>query len=109
MFSFSEIVKSYIISKKNPGEKLSYFDHYIGGLAAGLGYSIWAGPIENIRIIMQLQKKEKIYKHSIDCGRKVIAQYGMSGFMRGTTASCIAYIPFHGVSLFVPSNQLKKT
>lgn len=105
-FTLNESAKSYLLQGKS---ELSYKDHYIAGLFAGAGFGLFAGPTENIRIIMQLQKENPIYKGTFDCFKQVTKQHGFfRGVCRGTLATLYRDISLHGI-YFSVYNFLKDT
>ncbi|KAL4438789.1 hypothetical protein ABPG74_013462 [Tetrahymena malaccensis] len=62
------------------------------GTLSGIGCSVIVGPMEHIRIKMQLMKN-KMYKNTIDCAIQVFKQYGIKGLYKGEVATIMREIP----------------
>ncbi|KAL4471128.1 hypothetical protein ABPG72_006509 [Tetrahymena utriculariae] len=62
------------------------------GSLSGVGCSIIVGPMEHIRIKMQLMKN-KMYKNTIDCAIQIYKQYGVKGLYKGEVSTILREIP----------------
>ncbi|EHY60585.1 hypothetical protein HRR83_000342 [Exophiala dermatitidis] len=66
--------------------RLSYLDFYLAGGAAGIANSIVSGPVEHIRIRLQMQRRTgsaRLYHGPWDCIRQIYGTAGVKGIFRG--------------------------
>lgn len=80
-FGTFEGIKRYISSKRN-STKLSYQELYLAGAASGVTNSIVAGPVEHIRIRLQLQNQGKSIG-PLKCLREIYKSAGLAGIYKG--------------------------
>ncbi|KAJ1951020.1 Mitochondrial carrier protein ymc2 [Linderina macrospora] len=73
---------------------------YMAGAAAGLANSVVSGPVEHIRVRLQVQSSGAAaeYKGPIDCIKKIYKGFGWSGIYRGHVATLIR--EFHGYGMY---------
>jgi solute carrier family 25 carnitine/acylcarnitine transporter 20/29 len=69
---------------------------FIAGSGSGFINSFISSPIELIKIKLQ-QKDQKLYRGSIDCTRKIIKEFGLSGLCRGLIPTIVRETPSYGV------------
>ncbi|KAG8989199.1 Mitochondrial carrier protein ymc2 [Tulasnella sp. 427] len=66
------------------GKMLSGGQLVAAGVAAGLSNGVVSGPVEHIRIRLQIQGNEnKIYNGPLDAVRKIYRNYGIAGIYKG--------------------------
>mmetsp|Transcript_13738 Transcript_13738/g.11688 ORF Transcript_13738/g.11688 Transcript_13738/m.11688 type:complete len:81 (+) Transcript_13738:7-249(+) len=74
----------------------------ISGAIAGVANCLVTIPAEHSRIRMQIQSQENpVYKGSVDCMRKITAEYGIKGLFKGGVSTifrdAIGYAGFFGM------------
>ncbi len=77
-FAVNEHFKHFF-KTRHASNELGFIDYYLSGGIAGIANSVVSSPMEHIRIRMQIQKDgvEKIYKNSIDCAKKIYRKHGL--------------------------------
>lgn len=70
---------------------------FLAGAFSGLVNSFLSCPIELLKIRLQNQSKEKMYKGNIDLIQKIWKAKGWSGFYRGLGITIIRETPSYGV------------
>jgi len=80
------------------GQKLSNLDFYLAGGAAGIANSIVSGPVEHIRIRLQMQPtgKSRLYSGPWDCVRKISGIAGIKGIFKGQIISILRELQAYG-------------
>ena len=70
------------LKKRNHLNKKELF---FSGACTGIVFSHFLTPVDHIKIKMQVEHKQeiKLYKNSIDCLKKIYAQYGIRGVYKG--------------------------
>ena len=108
VFTMNEMAKKHFRNQSHDpiNYRLTYTEHYLAGLFAGIGFGFFAGPTEHIRIKMQMQKDNPIYSSSIDCAKKIYGRHGIRGIFHGTAATIMRDSPLHAV-YFMVYNYLK--
>ncbi|EPX70656.1 carrier with solute carrier repeats [Schizosaccharomyces octosporus yFS286] len=80
-FATYEYTKRFFSRNGNP---MSVPQFYTAGAISGLANSLLVGPVEHIRIRLQIQTDaNKLYSGPLDCIRKISSQYGIKGIMKG--------------------------
>jgi len=83
-FGVNERTRAFV--KKITGNSKLSISHYFGcGVTAGLTNSIISIPTEHskIRIQIQLKNSPRAYSSSLDCGKKILSEYGVKGLYKG--------------------------
>jgi len=83
-FGVNERTRNFV--KEYTGSSQLKLSHYFAcGVTAGLTNSVISIPTEHSRIRMQIQPKnaQSIYTSSIDCGKKILNEYGWKGLYKG--------------------------
>jgi Mitochondrial carrier protein len=99
IFASFEISKA-LLQRYHIKEDLSLWDMGIAGAMAGLFGTIILTPIELIKCKMQLQKKFRKYKHSIDCFYKLVMKNGVAGIYQGNVINIIREISGNGAQFY---------
>ncbi|KAF2098802.1 MC family mitochondrial carrier protein [Rhizodiscina lignyota] len=73
------------------GYQLSHLELYLAGGAAGVVNSVISGPVEHIRIRLQMQPSgtARLYSGPWDCIRKIVRVSGPQGLFRGQNMSIV--------------------
>ncbi|KAI9663812.1 MAG: hypothetical protein M1821_007302 [Bathelium mastoideum] len=73
--------------------KLPAIGHAIAGVMAGCTVSFIAAPVEHVKARLQVQyqadKSKRLYTGPIDCTKKLLRGYGISGLYRGLGATLL--------------------
>jgi len=82
-------------TKNNPGAKLSPLATLAAGGVAGTCYWLSNYPFDVIKNKMQVSSDTKppLYRGMLECGRKIYAKEGISGFYRGFSVCVIRSLP----------------
>ncbi|ETI21006.1 hypothetical protein G647_07349 [Cladophialophora carrionii CBS 160.54] len=85
-------------SSHSNGRKLSNLDFYLAGGAAGLANSIVSGPVEHIRIRLQMQPAgtRRLYFGPWDCMRKISGAAGIKGVFKGQNIAVLREFQAYG-------------
>ncbi|KAJ9642800.1 hypothetical protein H2204_002448 [Knufia peltigerae] len=78
---------------------LSYLDYYLAGGAAGIANSIVSGPVEHIRIRLQMQQgmgKNRLYNGPWDCMTKIYNTAGSKGIFKGQNIAVLREFQAYG-------------
>lgn len=78
-------------------DKDSDLTNFISGGMGGLMAAPVVTMVEHCRIRMQIQGDDKLYKGSLDAGKKIWGQFGTRGLFKGYVATVIRDVPFFGV------------
>ncbi|PLB50609.1 mitochondrial carrier protein [Aspergillus steynii IBT 23096] len=81
-------------------QPLSTPQTYLAGGLAGLSNSLVSGPMEHIRIRLQMQSsrpEERIYAGTADCVRQILRRGGLSALYRGQTATMLREFHSYGI------------
>ncbi|OMH85730.1 putative mitochondrial carrier [Zancudomyces culisetae] len=88
--------------RKNKPDELSVSQLFIAGATAGVLNSVVSGPVEHIRVRMQVQtaaaEGESKYKGTLDCVRKIYSEHGLKGVYKGQVATM--YREFFGYGVY---------
>jgi solute carrier family 25 carnitine/acylcarnitine transporter 20/29 len=77
------------------------------GATAGLANSVLSGPIEHVRIRLQVQSAgNKIYSGPLDFFRKVYSSYGIGGIYKGQAITLLREIHGYGVIMALTTQDL---
>ena len=95
IFASFEISKA-LLQKLHQKEELSLVDMGVAGGLAGLFGTIILTPIELVKCKMQLQKKFRKYKNSLDCFYKLTMKNGLAGVYQGNVINIIREISGNG-------------
>lgn len=77
----NEIFKT--LMRKEPMQKLSYFDIFLSGVLAGFVGTSISAPVEHGKIRMQMQIHGNEYKGSMDALVKIYQTHGLQGVYKG--------------------------
>lgn len=79
-YAFHEAKRRILLKTGN--SNLTYSQFYASGATAGIVNSVIAGPVEQLRILLQTQKDGR-YKGPIDATKQIHRQFGIKGLFRG--------------------------
>ncbi|EPY51817.1 carrier with solute carrier repeats [Schizosaccharomyces cryophilus OY26] len=95
-FTTFEYAKRFFNRNGNPVPMPQY---YVAGAISGLANSFLVGPVEHIRIRLQIQTgANKLYNGPLDCIKKISSQYGMKGIMKGFNPTAVREA--HGLGVY---------
>ncbi|KAL2314788.1 Mitochondrial carrier domain-containing protein [Schizosaccharomyces pombe] len=81
------------------GTPVTMPQYYVSGAISGLANSFLVGPVEHVRIRLQIQTgKNVLYHGPWDCIKKISSQYGLSGIMKGYNPT--AAREAHGLGMY---------
>ncbi|OCT44678.1 Carrier protein YMC1, mitochondrial [Cladophialophora carrionii] len=85
-------------SSHSNGRKLANLDFYLAGGAAGIANSIVSGPVEHIRIRLQMQPTGtgRLYSGPWDCMRKLSGVAGIRGVFKGQNIAVLREFQAYG-------------
>lgn len=95
IFSANEGVKYHFKKNSNDG-KLKAWHFFIAGGASGLSNSIISAPMEHLRIRMQNDVGNALYKGSIDCFNKIFRSHGLLGLYKGFSVTVVREFFLYG-------------
>jgi solute carrier family 25 carnitine/acylcarnitine transporter 20/29 len=93
-YAFHEAKRRLMVHYNSKDLTLPQF--YVAGSVAGLTNSFVAGPVEQLRILLQTQKTAN-YRGPIDATRQIIAAQGIRGFYRGLNVTFLREAQAYGV------------
>ena len=86
-FAAVEQLKAGFTRRNQPGESLSWTQHFLCGAGAGVANSVVSGPVEHIRSRLQVQAGPKgaaaQYTGTVDAFRKIYQAHGLAGIYKG--------------------------
>ncbi|KAJ9608629.1 hypothetical protein H2200_006400 [Cladophialophora chaetospira] len=93
-----------------PEQRLSNFDHYLAGGAAGVANSIISGPVEHVRIRLQMQPSDtrRLYSGPSDCISKISAKAGIQGLFKGQGVAVLREFQAYGCYFVAFEASMKK-
>ncbi|EXJ55457.1 hypothetical protein A1O7_08384 [Cladophialophora yegresii CBS 114405] len=85
-------------STQSDGRNLPNLDFYLAGGVAGIANSIVSGPVEHIRIRLQMQPTGtgRLYSGPWDCMRKISATAGIRGIFKGQNIAVLREFQAYG-------------
>lgn len=94
-YAFHE-VKRRILSRTKSSQ-LTFPQFYLAGASAGVANSVIAGPVEQLRILLQTQKTGT-YNGPIDASKRIIQSQGLfKGFFRGFSVTVLREAQAYGM------------
>lgn len=99
IFASFELSKRAIQIARGESE-LSLIDYGLAGGASGLVSASIVTPVELIKCKMQMQKKFRKYKTSIDCLLKLVYKNGIRGLYQGNLITTVREISGNGAQFF---------
>ncbi|KAK9460215.1 mitochondrial carrier domain-containing protein [Lipomyces oligophaga] len=89
--------RRFFLSRTNR-DSLSLPQFYLAGAVAGVANSPIAGPVEQLRILLQTQRYDaKLYDGPTDAIRKIYSAQGLPGIFRGQTVTLLREAQAYGL------------
>ncbi|KAG4305782.1 hypothetical protein PORY_000692 [Pneumocystis oryctolagi] len=94
----------------------SFFVSFLSGGIAGIVSRTVVSPLERIKIIFQIQDKNKHYQGIMSTLSKIWKEEGFKGYMRGNGVNCLRIFPYSAVQfasysiykeLLIPSEKIE--
>lgn len=94
-FGALEAIKRAMASKD---KQLSLGQLYVAGAGSGLANSFLSGPIEHVRIRLQVQSAgHAVYSGPLDFAKNVYSKYGLAGIYKGQGITLVREIHGYGI------------
>ncbi|KAK7202928.1 mitochondrial carrier domain-containing protein [Myxozyma melibiosi] len=95
-YAFHEARRAILASSSS--SQLSLPQFYLAGAVAGIANSPVAGPVEQLRILLQTQRHDnKLYSGPTDAVRKIYAAEGLRGIFRGQYVTLLREAQAYGL------------
>ncbi|KAG7194453.1 mitochondrial aspartate-glutamate transporter agc1 [Scheffersomyces spartinae] len=78
----------------------SLYSFFLGSIAGCIGATV-VYPIDMVKTRMQAQRKNALYKNSLDCFKKIVAQEGIKGLYSGLGAQLVGVAPEKAIKLTI--------